>query len=319
MKGIESILLAAFLIVSITGLLIPSLSVRFLGIGNMESQEITIKKDIYTMGNALDAAVIYSETALHYSIYQACYDVLRKDALPNETVFLKDVGSGIEANMKEYTKDGYRFLGDYKASLPEYSIGIDGGIVSANSEIPIFIEKANEGETIRLEKGPEITFKLTCNDIYTYAWEKHEALYSELEQIITDELEKPEWKKSLSGEADSCEELFSSIIGKTVQEAGGDISETIKNQASAISLTSSNGYIIETEVPSSGASIASKVKSRSESSGGVVTLNCEFTYSADIGMKVVVRGSETFPVHDGSDVVFAPLETVFLEAVSTES
>jgi len=61
MKGMHSLILTAFLIMIVIAILIPAVSVTLPFIGESEEYEITVKKDVYTMGNALDAAKVLTD------------------------------------------------------------------------------------------------------------------------------------------------------------------------------------------------------------------------------------------------------------------
>ncbi|MCJ7816839.1 MAG: hypothetical protein MUP55_03190, partial [Candidatus Aenigmarchaeota archaeon] len=111
MKG-QALIIAAIFIVLILIVLWSVVNIPAIKTGQIQS-DVEVHSQIHIMGNALDAAKLYMETALAYSTYQACYDNLKSvgDSYPDEKTFVENLQASIKNNLGLYTgSKAYTFL-----------------------------------------------------------------------------------------------------------------------------------------------------------------------------------------------------------------
>ncbi len=229
----------------------------------------TIKLNTYEMSNALDAAESYMGAAFRYSIYQACYDILKnggwyripqknqKDGHavwynsedsnvnpPEEQEFTDSLGSIIKSYLNVYTegcrawKSCYEFMGKYGVYLPEYiAIGIDGDKYSASAGESISVKKIilERNESIFLEKDSslETSVDIDCSGIYEKAKEIYPSISPVLESILQTGFEnlKTEYSQTLSNEIPNptLERIADSVFANNVGRQINDEEEDIEN------------------------------------------------------------------------------------------
>jgi hypothetical protein len=212
MKG-TSLIVAAIGLMVILIVFVSVASMPVIKPGEIE-KDIEVRSEIHIMGNALDAAKLYTGTALGYSVYQGCYDVLQKggwwkleaDArhtgtglalwsggkYPDERQFIGNLQESINASLELYRRSAYRFLSDYYVDMPSHSITIkpydsSGMTVSASSDRSFFIEKTQEsGEYIRLEKDSSLygDYGIACYGVYEKGVEAFSQAEGRISHII---------------------------------------------------------------------------------------------------------------------------------------
>ncbi len=302
-KGQALIVPAIALVLILVGLL-AYINVPLIKSGEIE-KDVEVRSEIHTMGNALDAAKLYTETALAYSTYQGCYDNLQKGGwetiyseirhagtglatwsegkYPDTDQFIGNLQDSINASLELYRKSSYKFMTDYYVDMPSHNIIFSdyyGSImgVSASSDRNFFIEKTQEsGEYIRLEKDSSIQayYDIDCYGIYNKGVEAFSQARGKINQIIQDFLSQ--------GKTDADSASFRS----SVQSALG----TQKNEGD---------YRITYEVLS--ATITPGTVGPSGTSY-VGTAYVNFT---------ITNTKQQFPVYDGKNVVFSNMELVFV-------
>jgi hypothetical protein len=218
LKG-QSLVLMAIALILILALLFLFLNVNIpLLDSNQIEKDIEVRSEIHTMGNALDAAKLYMETAVAYSTYQACYDNLKNggwDVLSEKKVYqgyaLRDSSeqhptilefkqsfeNSIKENLGLYGEsNAYTFLSDYHVNLPSYNSvnayvdeNTEKLYVTAIAESNLNIQKTQEsGEQIRLEKESMIygSYSLDCYGIYLKGTEIHNQAKAAIQKVFED-------------------------------------------------------------------------------------------------------------------------------------
>jgi len=141
MKGVQFAVWGLFWLFCVV-LIFYGTSIGLKMIGGSKAYELPVKIHIYSMDNALDAAKVYMNTGLRYSVYQACYDNLARAGWPDladvpvdERVVIGDKSYGqirsstdfriglietIQQNVNTYSSLGYSFFDMYEVELPSY-------------------------------------------------------------------------------------------------------------------------------------------------------------------------------------------------------
>ena len=200
MKG-TSLIIPAVALVIILVILASYLNIIFIKNGQIE-KDIEVRSEMHTMGNALEAAKLYMETALAYSTYQACYDSLKNggwDTLQGrrthagyalwDSTALPPTKDELDANLKKsirsnldlYRKQTYRFMTDYFVNLPSYDIDVlmynpYQLSVGAWNSSNFWIEKLQaSGESIKLQKYGFLQgeYTINCYGVYTKGADIH--------------------------------------------------------------------------------------------------------------------------------------------------
>ena len=321
LKG-QALIIAAIFIVLILIILWSAVNIPALKTNQIE-KDVKVRSEMHIMGNALDAAKLYMETSLEYSIYQACYDNLGKggwdsipsgksyqgyaswdfsDPHPDIYEFKAGLENSIKTNMGLYrgTK-AYTFLSNYQVNLPTYSdivVSTDNTdpqwmFVSAFADSNLKIEKTQEsGEYIRLEKESTMQnddeYKVNCYGLYA----KGQEVYQTERDIIQTFL--------LSISADP--------NGYNPQEFMGDIKKQILSiwgNEDTITWREDDQYLVTAQVLSANL--------------GQKTVGPEGnTYNADVKVKfeIVNEIGNEFPVYDGNKVAFQPMKMVFVLSIN---
>ncbi len=301
------------------------LNVAFSGIrvGVREFQE-----DIFTVHNALRPAKFYCKTALHYSVYQACYDNLKRggfetvpdenrlevggkiyplwyngtDISPSRARFIEDMENGIENKLGLYTNGKtYSFLGSYSVELPAYEVAIDKGeitedyiFLNATSNGNLTIEKTTEYTEIKLMLSPAINEKINTSCLGLF--EKAKGMAGDISSMIQEKLKDKVDELIQSGSPSvACNQ--ESILNSAMDA----INSSIKSSASGYTIEVINITLnLELETPQSkvGSVFPCTFESKGESA-----VTATVTVQDDPG--------KIYPVYNGNEVAFEPLSAVF--------
>jgi hypothetical protein len=187
--------------------------------GSSTEREANIQTDLYAMANTLEATRFYLEGSMDYSVYQACYDMLKRGGYselpkwsedgevywydngdkkpPTKEKYKSDLETLIKNNFRKYTKDEYSYLMDYMVQLPEYQIYVEEkdesfSVVTNDWDKRLRIEKTNEEENtkIELESSPyvERTYALPCIRMYSYVLDEWDSFKGILPVIVDYEI-----------------------------------------------------------------------------------------------------------------------------------
>ncbi len=289
---------------------------------NQLETDVETRTHIHTMGNALDAAKLYADTALDYSIYQACYDNLKKGGWeslptnnyqglavwdsgsgPGQTLFEEGMQNSIKSNLNLYTKSTYKFLSEYFVNIPTYTqvyMNTDDAdpllmSVSAFADSNMNIQKNQEtGEYIRLEKDSTLMnsddYKVNCYGVYQKGVEIYGQLREDIEGFLVD--------APVDNPTDFQKGLRQTILPgwetggtNTWGEEGMDGSEYI------ITATILQDAVTQTSV---GANPSDNI------------------YEANIKVKLEIQNptGNQFPVFDGSSVSMQPIALVYVLSIT---
>lgn len=301
------------------------LNVAFSGIrvGVREFQE-----DIFTVHNALRPAKLYCKTALHYSVYQACYDNLKRggfetipeenrieidgeiyplwyngtDISPSKARFIEELENGIENKLGVYTNGKtYSFLGRYSVELPAYEVSINKDettenyiALNANSEDNLTIEKTTEDTEIRLMLNSTISEKVNISCLGLF--EKAKGMVGDISNTVHEKLkDKVDELIQLGSPSVTCNQ--ESILNS----AKDTINFSIKSSAS--------GYMIEV------INITLNLSLKGGESRVEGKFPCRFKALGESAVIATVTVQDDpgkiYPVYNGSGIAFEPLSAVF--------
>lgn len=158
--------------------LIPTFAVIFYDITPFwyegQREEAILHRDIYMMNNSILAARSYMDTALSYSAYQACYDVLNStEHYADENEFKTFFEASILDYINRYRSDKYYFMSNYPVTIPEYTLVVIESMnplkIRIESESNIYISLSSRGDERRLESTNvfEKTIDIDCYGAYT--------------------------------------------------------------------------------------------------------------------------------------------------------
>jgi hypothetical protein len=302
-----------------------------------EAERVSVQENIYSMDYALDAAKTYLKTALHYSVYQACYDNLGSGgfSVPNkkheyggkfysqlakENEFINNLKSQITENFKTYTSDTYSFYEaqvEHDVKLPDYKqitfseIKTNFITIIADSDERLAVTDKSESmignEIVKLEKLAYIGEDIftDCYGIYQKGVATEKVIANSLEQIVANRLPADE---TISGVANNCENLSTNIKGKTTTEYAKEISDSIKSDINSMPKTDGE-YPVNSELIKSDVT-AKLTETLSDST--TKEIHCAVDYAADINMLVTITGSKEVPIYNGADIVFEKLTLVYV-------
>jgi hypothetical protein len=311
MKGTSLVIPAIFAGIIIAALVV-AVNVPYLKTGQIE-KDIEVRAQIHTMGNALDAAKLYMDTALAYSTYQACYDNLRSgglekasksyqgyplwDSMPaGKEAFDQALQKSILSNLELYRKSSYRFMSDYYVNMPAYEVTVlteqpGKTTVGAWNGSNFYIQKTQEsGEIIRLEKYGFLQgeYSIDCYGIYAKGTEVYGNARTAVSDIIS--------QAGLPAKANDMDEIKSKIA---------ETEDKIKAALYSLSATGSD-YDVGVDV------LSAKINYITL---GVDLSGTSLSYTYEIYVKFEVtniKDGQEFPVYDGSNVVMSPMTLVFV-------
>ena len=193
MKGLSWIIGFIMIAIVIAFIVYGGISLRVIGEGNI--QKASLQSDVYTMGHALDAAGLYMETSLRYSVYQACYDTLAgslESAEFSDEEFYDSMGVLTQTYLNRYAKSSYAFLTDYRVVLPTSTVSIAPGsgsqftVTTVPGDMMTTTSIVKSGESVTLKASADLAeeFDMPCYPIYQAARELNPALESELHEEL---------------------------------------------------------------------------------------------------------------------------------------
>jgi hypothetical protein len=220
MKGISGILATVFVLLVVVLVVVSTDVVLILQEGT--TKNANIQATIYTMKNTMDAAELYMNISLDYSVYQACYVILRwggykednknwsntedsSEEPPTDEQFKERLQELIQRYMNRYTSKSYNFMDQYNAStqdsnsLPEIrftSFDADYTDLSftVESEDKIYLRETIDEykEEIILVKdfNTERIYDIPCFGLFSWGKNNHDDIKSVVTQEVTSETEK---------------------------------------------------------------------------------------------------------------------------------
>ena len=319
MKG--SAMLVVFMILAIVVAIVVGFGLRINLFGGGEGvvHKTSLQSNIYVMGHALDAAGLYMDTALDYSVYQACYDNLQRAGQSHITEetgkdgygYLLDMDSEefhdelreeIETFMNRYTTSSYTFMSDYKVVLPTPQIAVshsgDAFSASALTTDKLTITKvAESSETITLRSSLDSsgTYTVPCYSLYLKGTELNPDIVSTVDSAITqataeisEMIENSETSCNSNG---LCSDLTDKMQTYLIDIGSGFPQET--------------GYTITSDILDASVSITSI------DSGNIIGYNVKVTQKVTVN-ETSPNSDRFYPVWNGTHISFETMELVFI-------
>ena len=259
-KGMSGILATVFVLLVVV-LVIVSTNVIFSGEKGL-TKNANIQATIYTMKNSMEAADLYTKVSMDYSVYQACYDMLRwggfeesnknwsnsqdkSESPPTNDKFKQRLQELTQRYMNRYTRYAYYFMDDYNvtsqysSSLPEviftgFVVDYLDLTISAKGEKEMYIRKTIDEykeEIIIINRFHEDKhYDIPCLGLFTWGKSNHEDIKTAANQEIATELEK--WptrndrERSYTGSCDGrnvADRLFYEVAEDLIKEPEFDI------------------------------------------------------------------------------------------------
>jgi hypothetical protein len=282
-------------------LLILVVIISLMGYGNVSmnipESKAKIQLHLYSMDSALDAAKLYMDVSLDYSVYQACYEVLKTiDPGISEDEFRQNLESGIKEKLNVYTKPNYRFLTDYEVYMAEYD---DVNIESLNplkvkaTGKDMFIKKEDKlrGTYLTMEKDSSLekTLGMDCYGIYQKGKEIHTEIKNKLESSIKEKIDSwPDTSPTLP-DLDPLKNEIETIPDLVFDREDGD-------------------YLIKSKFIEARVEFAGYDKS---GDNPYENIKYDVTVKLEVSVKDK-RDEQIFPIYDGEEIIFSPLSMVFL-------
>jgi hypothetical protein len=236
MKGVSSIIMVPLILLVAVLVIVSSGVVFFWDKGVVK--EADIQSTLYTSWNALQAADLYVSTSVDYSVYQACYDILRWGGFKENGKNWSNIYGGTEhetpptsdeflARFKELAKDytnrymrgPYMFIEDYNvtaqgsSSLPRlrldsFKAGLLETSLSASAGSPLYIKRTLNDymEEIVLEKNIAFdkVYRIPCLGLFAWGTSEHENAKKALKDGVTQEMDKWPAKSAEKTYAGTC-------------------------------------------------------------------------------------------------------------------
>lgn len=264
--------------------------------------EAVLHRDIYIMDLSLGAAKSYMDTALSYSVYQACHDILRKDVPEMESKFTTSLEGLTKDYLNRYGMDDYYFMTNYAVTIPEYTSVIIDDVdpieIRAGSDLDYFIDLEYEGSVRRLEAGSEMqkSIPIYCYGLYEKGMKIKRDTGSRIGSVIVDKTSSWQSTSSTKPDENEREEEIRNINGLTFDwQTEGDYSFKSEFDGVDVSITYTEN----------------KATGKFE--------NIE--YKLDLNLTITVRDNrnkQAFPIYDGEKITFSPLTMVFLLEVDED-
>lgn len=221
LKGQAGVVAIPLILLAISVLIVSSDITFFWEEGTVK--EANIQATMYTMWNALQAAELYEDISIDYSVYQACYDLLRWGGFteenknwsnffngkehenpPDEEQFKKNLFQLVQEYINRYTGKPYYFVEGYNVtssgsySIPDikfisFNVEVLYISLSAASKDSLYIknELNKFKEEIVLRKDFQTTkrYDMWCLGLFSWGKRDHEEIKPILRDNVTKEME----------------------------------------------------------------------------------------------------------------------------------
>jgi len=320
MRGTAMIVVVMMIAIIVAISINISVNLDLFSEGDGQVHKTSLQSNIYSMSHALDAAHEYREASLDYSVYQACYDILKNGGmwyidtdegeqgyayLPElgSEEFYSELTSAAEENFDAYNSIGYRFLDDNTVVLPSSEIVLLPSVIGFNAEVSspakLMISRlADSGEVSKLLSTSDFSkeYPIQCFQLYQVATGLNPGLVSPLTQVLS------QAKQEIEEAEEKC---------ATNEECSGILEQKLTEKWEPVA-SENEGYAVETELLSSRAAISSRL-----TDGNITTLIINtVAIQKVIISKANPAKEEHYPVWNGNDISFEPLEIVYINKVS---
>jgi hypothetical protein len=267
-----------------------------------DTYRVVLHTHMYGMSNALDAAELYTETALDYSVYQAVYDALKGnnlktvsdgDTIPTNEEIQESIKRNIDDNLARYTSSGYGFTQDYIVTLPRYEVSLQD-------------ESGRLRVTTSAGDANMVVTKLTQEYGMKEDIEMKRAFLPQGEYGI-DYMKILEMGEGLNANLNPGEMIDSEITGAINQHFPSELDNNELKQA----IQDSIGTILETDYKDS-------VSVQDVSISGFRESDESYNYDITVTLEARASSGDRFPVYDPSrdGVVMDTIGLVFLKELS---
>jgi len=350
MKAIAINTLTVFLFIIVFIILLPSINTIILGgarheLAPVKESNIIIKRDIYAMDNALEAAKIYLDTGLRFSVYQAMHDLGKKggwmtipeerktvigekeyaiwyfsgiDLSPKEEEAMQGLRDSAKETFNKYTSKDYVFLEGFKVTLPSFNdVNIQNTEIGITANTPetdkfIYIERKINKDVVKLDKKIELSenFDINYLALFAKAKETSRTVSGKLRDIVTSKSKILKSRILLATPDESCENAYTREIGKDIESAKKDIIDTISGSQDII-FERTEGFSIKSEL------LQNEIDIEPRREGGSEPV-CSYIYTLNVALKVSVADAQkSFAVSDNNEDIFVNPRFVFLVKHST--
>lgn len=315
MKGAGAAIAVVVMLAMMTALFIAfGPDITFFGEGSGSIKKTSTQSDVYTMGHALDAAGLYMETSLRYSVYQACYDTLDgslESAELSDEEFYDSMEALTQTYMNRYAEPSYTFLSYAAVVLPTSTVTITPGTDSqfTTTSIPSDMMSATRivkpGEYITLKASADLAeeFDMPCLPIYQAARELNPSFESELKAELDRIL-------NLNNNEDSSDDLLTATNCPDEAECSDTLATLLEASLDSDTTFHSGGieYPVERELTSAAVRINHII-------GETLDLD-----SLEATQRITIQETEPtyYPVWDGEELVFDNMKLTYTSTVSTE-
>lgn len=310
MKG-NALMVAVIMVGIMVALFIGyGLRLNLFGGGEGALTKASLQTDIYALEHALDAAKLYMETSLDYSVYQACYDTLAREDIDSSEGFLEELESTTETYLNRYSKGGYLFLDEYSVNLPNSAIGITPGEPDSKFRVDVTpndmlttssLTKSGEYITLEASAGMSREYDMPCYSLFLRGKELNPSIREAFDGAFNRAF------SGLEGLETGCDS-----IGSCTAEFTGAFREALESALEDSVPAERGGYSVSSELLD-----ASVTVTRVDRSGDTI----QRAYKAEATQRVTIQEGEPgyYPVWNGTDISFEPMSLVFVNRASDEA
>jgi len=308
---------AAIIVIIITGY---NINIRFFG-GEGSVHKTNLQSDLYVMSHALDAARLYLDTSLDYSVYQACYENLKRGGLNfidledgeggiaylpdlDSEEFFSELTETVDEYFNLYSAKSYSFIGDDNVVLPRFDIFIEeqgsGLEVEAYPYSKLQItRRSDSGETATLRASWDRikSYDIPCYTLFQKARELNTDVESDLEDALEEATQEVYDSKCESNE--ECTEL---------------LNDEINGDSRVSSDRTIDGYSVSSQLSAATASITQRIEDKQ--TGEII-----FSISVSITQEISITEAEPpddhfYPVWNGQELSFEPFSIIYINKVT---
>jgi len=274
-----------------------------------DTYRVILHTHMFGMSNSLDAAGLYLDTALDYSVYQAAYDTLKNfDSEASDDDMREALRKSIEDNYAKYTKSSYSFTQDYNVILPEYKISLDDDsgkmqVTTSSDDSNLTVTKHTQEygmkEDIEIKRSylPEGDYEIYFFGFVDVAKDQKSVIYDDFQQSFSD---TTDYLKDYTANALTCSDI-ESCSQKLTEEFQTELSKKPRS-------FESGNYMITPEI------LGASVVVRTMDSGKVKSYDLRAT------QKLIINETELhakyYPVWNGTHISFENMELVYLTGLT---
>jgi hypothetical protein len=301
-----------------------------------DTYRVLLHTHMYGMSNALDAAGLYVNISLDYSVYQALYQTLGSGGfetiesgkgrdgiaywsdsssaiqIPTKEQVGEALRKRIEENLAKYTGAGYSFTYDYGVRLPGYKVSLQeesGGfrITTSSDDANMSISKytqeygMKEDVTIKRPLLPEALYDIDYGGMLEIGSSENPGIVSALQDAVNAGVDS--WPKESDAPLDD----------NALKALGDSLRNSIESSSKLVFERDLGDYTLKSFIHDIHKSSSSEQNAQGKYSN---------SYDVTAILKVsVIYNKEDFPVYDSSQkkVVIDKIGLVFLDRFNYKS